>query len=61
MPFYRVPGRVKAFRKWAQEKVDSAELSDSATPSKVLGRNNRYSKSRRRRRRKLRKKKVIDG
>lgn len=58
MPFYRVPGRVKAFRQWAQGKVDSAELSDSATPSKVLGRGRTFRTMRRRRRKR---KKEKDG
>jgi len=30
----RYPDRVKAFKKWAADKVDNAALSDSATPHK---------------------------
>ena len=51
MPWYRVPERVKAFRKWAQEKVDSAKLSDSATPSGVK-RASRFRRFARKRKRK---------
>lgn len=50
MPWGRYPGRVKAFRKWAAERTDNAELSDSATPSKWLGRGMSFRKKRRRRR-----------
>lgn len=50
MPFRRVPGRVKDFRKWAQMEVDKAELSDSATPGNVLGRGRTFRATRRRRR-----------
>lgn len=32
MPIGRFPDRVKPFRKWAQEKMDNAQLSESATP-----------------------------
>lgn len=50
MPFYRVPGRVGAFKKWAAGKVDSAELSDSATPKGMSFRHKRRRKRRARRR-----------
>lgn len=52
MPYYKVPGRVGPFKKWASGKVDSAELSDSATPGR-----RRYSAMRKRRRKKRKKKK----
>lgn len=32
MPLGRFPGKVKDFRKWANEKVDNAALTESATP-----------------------------
>jgi len=32
MPLGRYPGRVRDFRKWAAEKADNAQLTDSATP-----------------------------
>lgn len=54
MPLGRYPDRVKPFRKWANEKMDNAKLSDSATPSRV-------SRSSRGRRRRRRRKKVKDG
>lgn len=52
MPYYKVPGRVGPFKKWASQKVDSAELSDSATPKR-----GRFRSSRKRRRKRRKKKK----
>lgn len=56
MPMGRYPGRVKPFRKWAQEKMDNAELSDSATPHNApstssRGRGRKWRLKRRRRKR----------
>lgn len=55
MPLGRYPGRVKDFRKWAAGKMDSAELSDSATPSVNRASRGKVKRRRRWRRRKVRK------
>lgn len=47
MPYGRYPERVKAFRKWSAERVDKANINDSATSKST-------SKKRRIRRRKKR-------
>lgn len=31
MPFGKYPDRVKAFRKWSQERIDKASINDSVT------------------------------
>jgi len=51
MPLGRYPGRVKDFRKWAAEKADNAQLTDSATPHV-----NKFSRGRKVRRWRRRKK-----
>jgi len=53
MAIGRFPDRVKAFRKWAQDKVDNAGLSDSATPHKgpsTFSRGRKWRMKRRKRR-----------
>lgn len=54
MPMGRYPDRVKPFRKWAQDKMDNAKLSDSATPSaaKRSSRGRKWRLKRRKRRQK---------
>lgn len=49
MPLGRYPDRVKAFRKWATEKVDNSKLSDSATPSGARGWRKRRTRRRKKR------------
>lgn len=52
MPMGRYPDRVKPFRKWAQDKMDNATLSESATPHRVKrsSRGRKWRLKRRRRR-----------
>jgi len=58
MPFRRVPGRVKAFKEWANKEINNSELTESATPgrSRSPGKQVRQSRFRRRRRRRHKRK-----
>jgi len=47
MPWGRYPERVKAFKKWATERVDSSKLSDSATPHGFHVKRRKFRMSRR--------------
>lgn len=53
MPYGRWPDRVKAFRRWAADRVDKAKVTDSVTGSSRSSiRRTRGRKMRRRRRKK---------
>lgn len=57
MPSGAYPGRVKAFRKWAAERIDKADINNSVTGGRAP---TLHVKRKRRRRRKRRKKNATD-
>jgi len=52
MPYGRWPERVKAFRKWSNERVDKAQITDSVTGSRASRGGRTHARKRRKRRRK---------
>lgn len=58
MPYGKYPERVKAFRKWSQERIDKATINDSVTSA---GASRPRPQFRRKRRFRRRKKKAQDG
>lgn len=55
MPLGRYPERVKAFRKWAAERIDKASITDSVTGSTTSRTHPRRRRRNRRFRRRLKK------
>lgn len=52
MPTGAYPGRVKAFRKWSQDRIDKADINNSVTAS---GKSTSSVRARRKRRKKRKK------
>lgn len=55
MPLGKYPERVKAFRKWAAERIDKASITDSVTGSTTSRTHPRRRRRNRRFRRRLKK------